>query len=185
MDRLNIRWLEEEPNFYFRYKRRLLESMIEGSCLNVGCGSHMIEGAVNINEGLPDLPYGDGAFDTVICSDVLEHLSYDREALQELLRVTGKKLVITVPAYGWLYGNYDRLLRHKRRYNASDFPGFRTTYLFWFLVPILLARKVFSLKHRPLPRVLDELFLRLSGIHLNFGTTLLAVKQKTGAYEGT
>ena len=183
MDRLNIKWLEDEPNFYFKYKRQLLESMIEGSCLNVGCGSHVIDGAVNINEGLPELPYGDNAFDTVICSDVLEHLSYDREALEELLRVAGKKLIITVPAYGWLYGNYDRLLRHKRRYAARDFPGFKTRYLFWFLVPVLLARKVFSLKHRPLPEAVDRLFFRLSKVHLNFGTTLLAVKYKDTGHE--
>lgn len=178
MDRLNIKWLEGEPNFYFRYKRKLLESMVEGSCLNVGCGSHIIENAENINEGLPELPYEDGAFDTVICSDVLEHLYNDKEALEELSRVTRKKLIITVPAYRWLYGNYDRLLRHKRRYSAGDFPGFKTTYLFWFLVPILYARRVFSLKHRPLPEMIDSLFFKLSGIQLNFGTTILAVKHK-------
>ncbi|MEA3489889.1 MAG: methyltransferase domain-containing protein [Candidatus Omnitrophota bacterium] len=178
MDRLNIKWLEDGPNFYFNYKRQLLESMIEGSCLNVGCGSHIIENAVNIDEGLPNLPYEDNSFDTVICSDVLEHLSYDKEAITELSRIARKKMVITVPACKWLYGNYDRLLRHKRRYRAGDFSGFKTTYLFWFLVPILFARKVFSLKHRPLPKIIDKLFFKLSHIHLNFGTTILAVKYK-------
>ena len=178
MDRLNIRWLEEEPNFYFRYKRQLLESIIEGNCLNVGCGSHIINGAVNINEGLPNLPYEDNSFDTVICSDVLEHLSDDKKALNDLMRVAKKKVIITVPAYGWLYGNYDKLLRHKRRYSAKDFPGFEVKHLFWFLTPILFARKVFSLKHNPLPKFIDNMFFNLSKIHLRFGTTILAIKNK-------
>lgn len=178
MDELNAKWLDGKPNFYFRYKRQLLESMIEGSCLNVGCGSHIIEGAVNIDEGLPNLPYPDGSFDTVMCSDVLEHLDACGKPLEELLRVARKKLIVTVPAYQWLYGEYDRLLSHKRRYGASDFPGFEITHLFWFLVPVLLVRKIFGLKHRPLPAFLEDLFFNLSKIHLGFGTTILAVKRK-------
>lgn len=178
MDKLNIKWLKGTPNFYFRYKRQLLESMIEGSCLNVGCGSHIINNAVNIDEGLPELPYKDGSFDTVICSDVLEHLNVHEQAIGELLRVARKKIIITVPAYKWLYGEYDRLLGHQRRYHAGDFPGFEITHLFWFLVPILFFRKLFNLRHRPLPGMIDNAFFQLSKLHLGFGTTILAVKYK-------
>ena len=178
MDKLNFEWLEGAPNFYFRYKRKLLESMIEGSCLNVGCGSHLIDGATNIDEGLPHLPYPDESFDTVVCSDVLEHIGPHKQSMSELERVAKKKVIITVPAYNWLYGEYDRLLGHKRRYNAKDFSGFQVTHLFWFLVPILFLRKIFKLNHRPLPGVLEDLFFNLSKAHLNFGTTLLAVKDK-------
>lgn len=181
MDRLNFKWLNDELNFYFRYKRGLLESMIEGSCLNVGCGSHIIRNAVNIDEGLPMLPYEDNSFDTVICSDVLEHVKLHGDAIEELFRVARKKVIITVPAYQWLYGNYDRLLRHKRRYYACDFPGFEITYLFWFLVPIIFLRKIFNLKHRQLPKFVDDMFLKLSNIHLNFGTTILAMKYKNNS----
>ncbi len=70
MDKLNEEWLHGNLNFYFQFKRELLESMIEGSCINIGCGSHEIRGAVNIDEGLPRLSFSDKAFDTVICSDV-------------------------------------------------------------------------------------------------------------------
>lgn len=178
MDKLNIEWLKGQLNFYFRYKRQLLESMIEGSCINVGCESHIIKNAVNIDEGLPDLPFPDNSFDTVICSDTLEHLGLHKQALGELLRIARKKVIITVPAYKWLYGKYDQVVGHKRRYNANDFSGFGIRYLFWFLVPIILLRKLFGLKHRPLPRIIDETFFRLSKIELNFGTTILAVKYK-------
>lgn len=182
MDKLNIEWLKGKLNFYFRYKRQLLESMIEGSCINVGCGSHIIKNAVNIDEGLPNLPYADNSFDTVICSDVLEHIGPHKQAIGELLRIAKKKIIITVPAYRWLYGKYDRLIGHKRRYYANDFAGFKIAHLFWFLLPILFLRKLLGLRHRPLPRVIDNFFFKLSKIHLNFGTTILAMKYKI-AYE--
>lgn len=178
MDKLNEEWLKGKPNFYFRYKRQLIESMIEGSCLNVGCGSHIITGATNIDAGLPSLPYPDNAFDTVICSDVLEQIGPHKQAVSELLRVAKSKVIIATPAYKWLRGRYDKELGRKRRYNASDFSGFETTYLFWFLVPVLLLRKLLGLRHRMLPEFIERLFFQLSRFHLNFGTTILAVRYK-------
>lgn len=177
LDKLNEKWIGK-PNFYFRYKRVLLESMMEGSCLNVGCGSHIINGATNIDEGLPNLPYPDDSFDTVICSDVIEHLDLPNAAIDDLFRVAKKKVIITVPAHMWLYGKYDGMVGHKRRYVTSDFNGFEITYLFWFLIPLIFMRKVFNLKHRPLHRVIDNFLFKLSKIHLKFGTTILAVKYK-------
>lgn len=180
MDKWNQEWLRGQINFYFRYKRKLLESMIEGSCVNVGCGSHLIENALNIDEGLPNLPYPDGAFDTVICSDVLEHIGqHHKEALDELMRVARRKVIITVPAYMWLYSQYDQTVGHCRRYHARDFPGFQIEYLFWFLVPVLFLRKILNLRHRPLPIFVDDFFFFLSKLHLGFGTTILALKRKT------
>jgi SAM-dependent methyltransferase len=43
------------------------------------------------------LPYGDGQFDVVVCSETLEHVIDSRKALYELLRVASKAVVITVP----------------------------------------------------------------------------------------
>lgn len=46
-----------------------------------------------------NMPYPDNFFDKICCSEVLEHVKDDKEALSELNRVlkTGGKLVITVP----------------------------------------------------------------------------------------
>jgi SAM-dependent methyltransferase len=48
------------------------------------------------------LPFGDGAFDRVICSEVLEHLHDDGVAIGELVRVLrpGGTMAVTVPRYG-------------------------------------------------------------------------------------
>jgi SAM-dependent methyltransferase len=48
------------------------------------------------------LPFGDAAFDRVICSEVLEHLPDDRTAMGELARVLrpGGTMAVTVPRYG-------------------------------------------------------------------------------------
>jgi SAM-dependent methyltransferase len=47
------------------------------------------------------LPFADGAFDRVICSEVLEHIADDRAAMGELARVlrSGGTMAITVPRF--------------------------------------------------------------------------------------
>jgi ubiquinone/menaquinone biosynthesis C-methylase UbiE len=43
------------------------------------------------------LPFEDNSFDTVMCSEVLEHLTEPDKGLQELLRVCRRWLVLSVP----------------------------------------------------------------------------------------
>ncbi len=68
---------------------------------------------------LPDgLPFGDRRFDLIAALDVLEHVDDDHAALKALhdrLMPEGL-LVVTVPAYGWLWGWRDEFSKHKRRY---------------------------------------------------------------------
>jgi SAM-dependent methyltransferase len=47
------------------------------------------------------LPFSDGSFDVVICSEVLEHIEDNRAAVRELVRVLkqGGDLVVTVPRF--------------------------------------------------------------------------------------
>ncbi len=47
------------------------------------------------------LPFTEGAFDLVICSEVLEHIPDNAQAISELLRVLkpGKDLVVSVPRF--------------------------------------------------------------------------------------
>ncbi|MHB1088810.1 MAG: class I SAM-dependent methyltransferase [Acidimicrobiales bacterium] len=48
------------------------------------------------------LPFADGTFDRVICSEVLEHITDDEGAMRELTRVlrAGGTMAITVPRFG-------------------------------------------------------------------------------------
>jgi SAM-dependent methyltransferase len=66
-----------------------------------------------------DMPFDDDAFDFAVSLDVIEHLQDDVGALRELRRVTkpGGALLITVPAYQWLWSGHDEINHHHRRYN--------------------------------------------------------------------
>jgi SAM-dependent methyltransferase len=44
-----------------------------------------------------DLPFADGEFDILTCSETLEHVTDPRRAIEELLRVAKKAVIITVP----------------------------------------------------------------------------------------
>lgn len=44
-----------------------------------------------------DLPYGNNSFDLITCTEVLEHLEDPAKALKEILRVSKKNLIISVP----------------------------------------------------------------------------------------
>ncbi|MHB8829260.1 MAG: class I SAM-dependent methyltransferase [Syntrophales bacterium] len=50
---------------------------------------------------IANLPFADGFFDVVICSEVLEHIEDDKTAVSELLRVLkkGGELVVSVPRF--------------------------------------------------------------------------------------
>lgn len=60
-------------------------------------------------------------FDSIICSEVLEHLEDDLRALQiinSLLKTNGV-LIITVPALMSLYSEFDKKIGHYRRYSMK------------------------------------------------------------------
>jgi SAM-dependent methyltransferase len=65
---------------------------------------------------------GTGAFDTVVCLDVLEHIEDDARALGHMhaLLADGGTLILKVPALPALYGTIDRALGHERRYRAGQ-----------------------------------------------------------------
>lgn len=66
-----------------------------------------------------DMPFDEGSFDLTVSLDVIEHLQDDVGALRELRRVTkpGGALLVTVPAYQWLWSGHDEINHHHRRYN--------------------------------------------------------------------
>jgi SAM-dependent methyltransferase len=67
------------------------------------------------------LPFGQGAFDAVVASDVLEHIADDGAAISEIDRVLrpGGAAIISVPAHQWLFSAHDVALHHFRRYSKA------------------------------------------------------------------
>jgi SAM-dependent methyltransferase len=71
------------------------------------------------------LPFEEGRFDLVTALDVLEHLEDDEAGLRELGRVLRPNgfVLLTVPAYRFLWSVHDESLGHRRRYVASELHG--------------------------------------------------------------
>jgi len=64
----------------------------------------------------------DERIDTILCSNVLEHIEPDLQVLHDFNRtlVPGGHCVIVVPAGPWLYTGIDRKLGHVRRYTRRE-----------------------------------------------------------------
>jgi SAM-dependent methyltransferase len=74
--------------------------------------------------GLPaDLPFGNSdKFDVITALDVIEHVEQDVESLQTiraLLRPHGR-LIVTVPAFQFMWSGHDVINEHKRRYTKPE-----------------------------------------------------------------
>jgi SAM-dependent methyltransferase len=80
-------------------------------------------GVVPVADGrLPDgVPFEGEAFDAVLLLDVLEHVEADRASLAALggRLAPGGRLVVTVPAYRWLWSAHDDANHHVRRYTRA------------------------------------------------------------------
>jgi len=94
------------------------------------------------------LPFADKTFDMITMLDVLEHIENDLRVLEELNRVLKKDgiIIITVPAYQFLWSQHDVALSHYRRYNIktlskviikTGFKVIRISYFISFLFPII------------------------------------------------
>lgn len=110
-------------------------------------------GLENIYEAsLEQLPFDDGSFDLVIATDVIEHVEGEQRALSELCRVAKPRgaMLLTVPAYMWLWSREDENLHHKRRYTRKRLrraversgwkPRFGTYFNSSLLPPIAAAK---------------------------------------------
>jgi ubiquinone/menaquinone biosynthesis C-methylase UbiE len=96
------------------------------------------------------IPLRSGSVDLVTAFDVIEHVDDDAAALGELARVcrSGGHLLVTVPAFQFLWGNQDAVSHHRRRYTRSQLEagvvraGFRIRTLTYFntlLFPVIAA----------------------------------------------
>lgn len=98
-----------------------------------------------------ELPYSDNEFDLVCAFDVIEHIEDDKQGVLELKRVCKKdgKVVITVPAYKFLWSKHDQVNHHFRRYTKTQLTKllhgdgkilYESYYNFWLFFPISVFR---------------------------------------------
>lgn len=156
---------------------------------------------------LPDkMPFAGQQFDLIVLLDVLEHIDDDGASLRTLqnLLAPGGYLLLTVPAFPFLWSSHDEDHHHKRRYRAAGlqaiiestglrlrYTSYFNTWLFPLVAAIRLARRVFpvgevgqdvQLPRPAVNRMLKALFSserHWIGQHrLPFGVSLLAVARK-------
>ena len=100
-----------------------------------------------------EMPFADDSFDLAVSLDVIEHLEDDLTALRELRRTVapGGSLLVTVPAYQWLWSGHDEINHHHRRYTrrslqrVAERAGWhqtRTTYFNSLLLPVAIVLRV-------------------------------------------
>jgi len=139
----------------------------------------------------------DRTFDTILCSNVLEHIEGDVTVLRHFqnLLSEGGRLVLLVPALKWLYNQLDRDLGHVRRYTKKELvskmeqSGFRILEASYFN-PFGISGWFFNgsvLKRHLLPKHQVKIFNRMVPLFKSLekvipkwvGQSLIAAGEKT------
>jgi SAM-dependent methyltransferase len=155
---------------------------------------------------LPDaLPFIGRRFDVILLLDVLEHVENESSAIKAVLQrlKPGGKVLVTVPAYRFLWSEIDIDSRHFRRYRRREllhklqFDGFNVIYSTYFntiLFPPILAVRIFNkilgvndrldlhLPKHGINTLLTDIFATerflMPWISFPFGVSILAMAQK-------
>ena len=108
-------------------------------------------GLAVVEGSLPSaVPFGSQSFDLIGLFDVLEHIEDDEASLGALAArlAPGGRIVITVPAFPWLWSRHDERHHHFRRYTRAHLSkvaaaaGLRMEHGFYFntaLFPVAVA----------------------------------------------
>lgn len=144
----------------------------------------------------------------IIALDVFEHVEDDQSAFAEALRALepGGILVLSVPAFQFLWGPHDVALMHFRRYTRGELQrkleqaGFRVerlSYSVFFLFPVVVIVRFFEKRKKGpakaslvrLPNWANSLLIGIqsleasliSAVNLPWGSSLIAVVRKPEA----
>ncbi len=110
-------------------------------------GACVVRGSVN------SLPFDASSFDSAVSADVLCHAAVDPSAaLAELHRVLrpGGRLVLNLPAYGWLASAHDRRVHNARRFTTgtaaallrqAGFTVAKVRYWNGLLLPLMVVQR--------------------------------------------
>ena len=79
-------------------------------------------GFLTFQSTLETLELPDNSIEAIGAFDVLEHLEYPEILLREIFRILrpGGYFICSVPAYQWLFSNFDISIGHYRRYSRSE-----------------------------------------------------------------
>jgi SAM-dependent methyltransferase len=136
-----------------------------------------------------DLPALRGRFDIVTCLDVLEHLDDDVDGLRTIgsLLAPGGQVVVTVPAYAWLWSGEDEISAHRRRYTrgalvaACRAARFEVLYASYFNASILPAMAAVVWSRRlfdPDWRTESNLTAGASGLGARLGAAVTGIEAR-------
>ena len=99
-------------------------------------------------------------FDLIIATDVIEHIENDDEIIKFFSKVLKNdgNILITVPAYNFLYTERDKVLGHFRRYNINTLKkktnkyfkiiklSYYNFFLFFLSLVLFVSLKLFKIK---------------------------------------
>ena len=183
----------EDAHFWFAGRRALVTRLLDRhldrrvrAALDVGCGTGSF---LNVLERYADrvvgvdplassqdrrviraeaeqLPLDNASIDLVVALDVFEHVD-DRAALRECARVltSGGLLVLTAPAFPFLWSTRDLVAAHRRRYRRkellallrqSGFSVAETRYYQFFLFPLVLGSRLLGRRVAHAARLEEE-----------------------------
>jgi SAM-dependent methyltransferase len=144
-------------------------------------------------------------YDIIVCLDAIEHFDDDGAALGKIrsLLMDGGICLLSVPAYSWLWSDWDRILSHKRRYSRrtlkdlaarAGFTPLMLSYSNMFIFPAAAAFRLVkkALRVQPsgayteffvLPPILNSILIflyavesiLLTRISLPFGLSLVSI----------
>ena len=135
-------------------------------------------------------------FDTLLYTDVLEHIEDDHAELAHAGRFVrlGGYIVVLCPAHNWLFTPFDRAIGHYRRYDRPMYtaltpPGFKLVLLRYLDTVGLMAsisNRLFLRQSMPTPaqiRFWDRVMVPASKLidpilSYNFGKSILGVWRK-------
>lgn len=151
----------------------------------------------------------ENSFDIVTLLDVLEHVEDDDKALRDIHRILkpGGLLIMTVPAYQFLWSEHDVALHHKRRYilnrlvlqmEEAGFKVEKSSYAIVCTFPIIVSYRIIKgiinkfipstpkTSHVILPSRINNLFVLplklearlINAINFPFGTSIIVVGKK-------
>lgn len=201
----------EQELWWFVGRRDLILHILKNikytKVLEIGCGTGELSKYIKNYNGIDisrntckstlgdahRLPFKDASFDLILLLDILEHTE-DKIVMEEVYRVLQPNghILITVPAFKWLWSQHDIDNQHKRRYHRGMLPinKFKLKFFtYWnsLMFPMMILAKQKKSQLRPVPKfanfVLTQSLLlenRLinKGLKMPIGVTLVYLLER-------